>query len=99
MKPRVGTTLFSATDGTTVVVVRWGSADVDLRCGGAPLLEAPSATPRAADPALQDGSGIGKRYTDGAGVELLCTGSGPGTLTADGRPMSEKASKPLPASD
>jgi hypothetical protein len=39
MKPRVGTTLANTTDATTVIVVRWGDADleVSLEVGGVPL--------------------------------------------------------------
>jgi hypothetical protein len=43
---------------------------------------------------------IGKRYVDpDATVELLCTASGPGELEFEGRPMTLKAARALPASD
>jgi hypothetical protein len=41
---------------------------------------------------------LGKRY-EAAGVEVLCTAAGEGTLTCDGQPMTLKTAKPLPASD
>ncbi|MEU7814025.1 hypothetical protein [Pseudonocardia sp. NPDC049154] len=102
MKPRVGTTLRSATDGTTVVVVRWGADDVEITCGGAPMVDARSGTvePVGADPAQQDGTQMGKRYVDeGRGIELLCTKAGAGTLAVAGAALPIKGSKPLPASD
>lgn len=103
MRPRVGTTLVSTTDPTTVVVVRWGPDDVDLRCGGAPMVDSKSAGAGApenpADPAWQAGTTLGKRYADGSGVELLCTKAGTGTLTVDGTPLPVKGVEPLPASD
>jgi hypothetical protein len=103
MKPRVGTTLKSTTDDTTVVVVRWGGADADLTCGGAPMVDArgpEAATTHDADPGQQAGTQMGKRYVDDdKGVELLCTKAGSGTLALDGTPLLLKGAAPLPASD
>lgn len=103
MKPRVGTTLISTTDPTTVVVVRWGEADVEVTCGGASMVDArgPEAgTAHEADPGRQDGTQLGKRYAaDALGIELLCTKAGTGTLAVDGSPVPLKNAKPLPASD
>jgi hypothetical protein len=103
MKPRVGTTMKSTTDNTTVVVVRWGGADGALTCGGAPMVDArgPEAqTIHEADPAQQTGTQMGKRYVDEEkGVELLCTKAGSGTLALDGTPLQLKGVAPLPASD
>ena len=103
MKPRVGTTLVSTTDSTSVIVVRWGDADVDVTCGGGVMADArgPGAdATNAADPVQQDGTQLGKRYADDAlGVELLCTKAGTGTLAVNGSPLPLKSAKPLPASD
>jgi hypothetical protein len=103
MKQRVGATLVSTTDSTTVIVVRWGATEAALTCGGGPMVDArgPEAATRApADPAQQDGTQLGKRYAaDALGVELLCTKAGPGTLALDGVPLPLKSAKPLPASD
>lgn len=101
MKPRVGTILASTTDTTTVIVVRWPDADLDLTCGGASMVEARS--PDAAydaDPVQQSGTQMGKRYADDElGIEVLCTKPGPGTLAVGGAPLPIKTAKPLPASD
>jgi hypothetical protein len=103
MKPRVGATLVSTTDRTTVIVVRWGDRDAVLTCGGGPMVDAggPGAgTWTPGDPTQQDGAQLGKRYAeDTLGVELLCTKAGPGTLAVDGVPLPLKSAKPLPASD
>jgi len=103
MKPRVGTTLASTTDATTVIVVRWGDADLDVACGGAPMVDArgPEAgTANPPDATKQAGTQMGKRYADESlGIELLCTKPGGGTLTVGGVALPLKSAKPLPASD
>ena len=101
MKAKVGQTLTSTVDPTTVVVVRWPDADVELTCGGAVMVEGKAADPVGSpDPALSDGTLLGKRYADEAlGVELLCTKAGTGTLALNGAALAIKAAKPLPASD
>jgi hypothetical protein len=103
MKSRAGATLVSTTDATTVIVIRWGDADLDLTCGGAPMVDArgpDAATTHPADPAQQDGTGLGKRYADEElGMELLCSKPGQGTLAVGGVALALKGAKPLPASD
>ncbi len=103
MKARVGQTLASTVDPTTVVVVRWPEADLELSCGGAPMVDpkGPHAgITGTADPAQTAGTLLGKRYADDeAGVEVLCTKAGTGTLALGGAALSIKAAKPLPASD
>ncbi|MFF3567541.1 hypothetical protein [Nocardia jiangxiensis] len=102
MKPRVGQTLASTVDATTVVVVRWPDDDLKITCGGADMADPREAagTGGSADPAQQDGTQLGKRYADEElGVELLCTKAGQGTLALNGAPLPLKNAKPLPASD
>jgi hypothetical protein len=83
------------------VVVRAASGDVDLRCGGAPLLAGDAEGGEATlDPELSGGSLLGKRYADEtSGLELLCTKAGQGSLTLGGAPLGLKSAKPLPSSD
>lgn len=102
MKPRVGQTLSSTVDATTVVVIKAPDTDLALTCGGADMVDTKEAAgvTGTADPAQQDGSALGKRYADDElGLELLCTKAGPGTLAANGAPLQLKGAKPLPASD
>jgi hypothetical protein len=98
-----------------IVIRAPGSGRAELTLGGAPLLPADAATTSgaAADGAVGADGGdgavgaepagqtlIGKRYVDpDATVELLCTASGPGELEFEGRPMTLKAARALPASD
>jgi hypothetical protein len=103
MKLRVGQTLSSPVDTTTVIVVRAPEGDVELTCAGVPLHDprGGAAAPEGeADPNQMGGSQMGKRYADDAlGLELLCTKAGQGTLAANGTPIELKDAKPLPASD
>ena len=103
MKPRVGQTLASPVDTTTVIVVRAPDADVELTCAGVPLYDAKAggAAPEGeADPAQLGGSQLGKRYAyDELSLELLCTKGGQGTLAVNGTPIPLCDAKPLPASD
>ena len=100
---KIGQTLASTVDATTVVVVRWPEADLDLTCGGAAMVDpkGPDAgTTNELDPAQAGGTQLGKRYVaEDLGVELLCTKAGSGTLAVNGTPLELKTAKPLPASD
>ncbi|MFB4303872.1 hypothetical protein [Actinomadura sp. NTSP31] len=99
MQLRPGLKLNSIVSQAQVVVVRAPSGDVDLRCGGQPMVVADTAE-RAGRPADGDQLLIGKRYADDTGtLELLCTRAGAGGLAVGDRPLAIKAAKPLPASD
>ena len=102
MKLRPGQKLHSAVCDAQVVVVRAPSAEVEVGCGGAPLIDDGQEAEGGAvlDPALGDGPLLGKRYADDdLGLELLCVRPGKGALTVDGRPLLVKGAKPLPSSD
>jgi hypothetical protein len=102
MKLRPGQKLRSAVCDAQVVVVKAPADDVELGCGGAPLLDDGQEADSAAvlDPSLGEGPLLGKRYADDElGLELLCTRAGAGALTLDGRPLLVKGAKPLPSSD
>jgi hypothetical protein len=103
MKLKPGTRLRSQVDPTEIIVVRPGSGDVVLACGGHPMIDV-QAEPAAGISAAGDpgaGTQLGKRYTAGedSGLELLVTKPGTWSLTADGEPVVLKEAKPLPASD
>jgi hypothetical protein len=102
LKP--GMRLRSQVDTTEVIVVRPPADDIDLQCGGAPMVAVGTEVPEGGSPAagLDTGSLLGKRYTtddpEGA-LELLVTKQGAGTLTAAGVALVLKEAKPLPSSD
>lgn len=94
-----GRRLRSTVCATEVIVVHAPDVPVDLSCGGHPMTSGPG---RAGSPAAGYDSGtlLGKRYVDEqTGLEVLCTKPGTGGLAADGRPLTIKAPKALPASD
>jgi hypothetical protein len=100
LKP--GQKLRSAVCEAQVVVVKAPGVDVEVGCGGAPLLADGDEVDGGAtlDPSLGDGPLLGKRYADEElGLELLCSRAGQGALTVDGRVLPVKGAKPLPSSD
>ena len=96
-----GIRIKSAVCATELMVIQAPSGDVDVRCGGAPMLDIKAEKPAVAiDPNLKAGTQIGKRYVDAAGtIELLCTKPGEGTIALGATPLVLKEAKPLPASD
>lgn len=101
MELKAGSRLKSAVCTTEVIVVKAPGAEVDVTCGGAPMLapdvESPGGTPTAGH---DEGTQMGKRYvTEDEGLELLCTKPGDGSLGAGGALLSLKEAKTLPASD
>jgi hypothetical protein len=103
MKLRPGTRLRSQVDATEIIVVRPGSGDVVVACGGHPMIDVQAEPLKGITPAGDPGGGtqLGKRYTAGqdSGLELLVTKPGTWSLTVDGEPLVLKEAKPLPASD
>lgn len=97
---RPGERLFSSVCDTSVVVVRPGQGADVITCGGAPMTAASGEPTGKPEAGFDEGTLLGKRYVDEAsGVELLCTKGGDGSLAVDGRVLSVKQAKPLPASD
>jgi hypothetical protein len=98
---KAGTRLRGAADSTEVIVVRAPAEDVDLRCGGHPMVPVgEEGEPLSLVPEFSDGTQLGKRYTDEAtGLEVLCTKLGPGSLAVGHDALSIKDAKPLPSSD
>ena len=100
--PKVGTRLRSVTCSTEIIVVKAPDGEIDLRCGGRPMVELGGDSPEGAapDPAHAAGTLLGKRYVDASGdVEVLCTKAGDGSLSLGGDGLGVKEAKPLPASD
>jgi len=92
---------FTSSVCTTQVIVVKGAGEVDLRCGGAPML----AVGAQGDGGLptegaSGGTLMGKRYVDpDETVEVLCTKPGDGSLGISDALLDLKEAKPLPASD
>ena len=101
LKP--GQRLRSQVCTTEVIIVRAPKSQLELACGGRPMVDI--AEPVAADarpaPGLDTGSELGKRYTapEDDVVEVLVTVAGAGTLSAGSTPLVLRATKPLPSSD
>jgi hypothetical protein len=98
---KAGARLRSTTDTTEVAVVKTSSDELDLQCGGAPMVplgtEVEVGEPK---PGYDEGTLIGKRYVDADDtVEVLCTKAGPGSLSIGETVLVEKSAKPLPSSD
>lgn len=101
MELKAGARLRSAVGEGEVVVVKAPAGDVDLRCGGHPMVplgDDPPAGLSAVD-GMADGFLLGKRYTDGAELELLCSKAGDATLAVGEAALEVKGAKPLPSSD
>jgi hypothetical protein len=99
---KAGSRLKSAVCDSQVMVVLAPDGDVEVSCGGAPMVdlgaEAPGGQSLSEDAA--EGTQIGKRYVNEAGdLELLCTKPGKGSLGAGGTLLAIKGAKPLPSSD
>ena len=78
-----GTRLRSVTCATEVVVVK-GAGEVDLRCGGEPMVAVRDDDHRGrrAVAPFDEGTLVGKRYvTEDEAIELLCTKPGAGSLS------------------
>jgi len=102
VKLRPGQKLHSAVSDVQVIVVRAPADEVELGCGGAPLLDEGQEADAGAtlDASLGDGPLLGKRYADDElGLELLCNRAGEGALTVGGEVLAVKGAKPLPSSD
>lgn len=98
----IGSRWRSAVDTTEVVVVRAPKEGTTIQCGGLEMVPpgAEGGTSGSVHPDYKDGTQLGKRYVDEeAGLELLCTKPGEGSLGVDGRTLQLKEAKPLPASD
>lgn len=99
---KAGSRLKSAVCSSELMVVVAPAGDVNLTCGGAPVIELDADAPAggAIDPDHKGGTQMGKRYTNEAGdIEVLCTKPGEGSLALDGTALEIKGAKPLPSSD
>jgi hypothetical protein len=102
MELKPGSRWKSAVCDTEVVIVKAPSGGATLECGGQALGPRDQQRDSAASPSPDHaaGSQVGKRYVDTeTGLEALCSKSGAGSLSIDGRPLTLKDAKKLPSSD
>ncbi len=102
MITKAGLRLSSVVCDTEVIVIKAPKEDLDLRCGGQPMVELSDETPRSGEPAAAHDAGtlIGKRYATGdPAVEVLCTKAGAGSLSIGDDVLPAKEASPLPSSD
>ena len=102
MELKPGSRWKSAVCNAEIVVVRAPKLPVVLECGGSPMVELTAAKPEglAVSPQHSKGVMMGKRYFDeAAGIEVLGSKVGTGSLSIDGRPLNVKEPKALPSSD
>ncbi|GCE42576.1 hypothetical protein Rhow_006705 [Rhodococcus wratislaviensis] len=101
MALRIGARLYSVACDAQVIVIAAPKVDVTLLCGGAPMVDEPATGDQSRHASATGGGvAVGKRYEDSeVGLEVLATKAGAGTLEVDGRPLTIKEPKRLPASD
>ena len=99
MQLKPGSRIKSAVSTVELMVVKTPAQDLDLRCGGTPMIPFDQASNPGA-PAPEGQTLLGKRYaTPDNTLELLCTKGGAGLLTLGTTLIEAKAAKPLPSSD
>ncbi len=102
MQLKPGSRLKSQVCDAQVVVVKAPKAEVDLRCGGAPMIDAAAGADASLSlsPDFSAPSLLGKRYADEElGIELLCSKGGAGSLSLGETILEVKGAKALPSSD
>ena len=100
LKP--GARVRSAVCDAEMMVIAAPGGDVNVTCGGAPVIDLGADPPAGAtlSPDASEGTQLGKRYVNEAGdLELLVTKPGKGSLACDAAALAIKGAKPLPASD
>ena len=101
-KLKTGTRIRSAVCTTEAMVIAAPDTEVEITCGGVPVIDIGAEVPAGVtmSPDAAKGTALGKRYVNEAGsLELLCTKPGEGSLGADGALLTIKEAKPLPSSD
>jgi hypothetical protein len=100
---KAGQRLRSQVCTTELIVVRAPTTEIELSCGGKPVVDVADAVDATTTPAagLDTGTQIGKRYSapDESALEVLVTKPGAGTLSVGDTPLVFTATKPLPSSD
>ena len=99
---KTGSRIRSVVCTTEVMVIAAPRDDVEVACGGAPMVGTDEEPPAglSMSPDSAKGTVLGKRYVNEAGdLELLCIKPGDGSLSVAGGALTLKEAKPLPSSD
>jgi hypothetical protein len=97
---KAGTQLKSAVCTTELMVIAAPKEEVEVTCGGTPLIGKGEEGGGSISDDAKEGTQIGKRYVNEAGdLEFLCVKPGEGSLASNGTPLTIKSAKPLPSSD
>ncbi len=99
---KAGARLKSTVCTTEAIVVKAPADDVEVTCGGAPMVAGTETVTDRGEAAAdaKGGTALGKRYVNAdESLEILCTKAGEGSLGANGTLLALKEAKPLPASD
>lgn len=102
MNLKPGSRWKSAVCTAEIVVVRPPKTPGELQCGGAAMVAFADEKPQGLALSADHAGGVhtGKRYVDETtGLEALASKAGEGSLSMDGRPLTLKETKALPASD
>jgi hypothetical protein len=102
MQVKPGARLKSQVCDTQIVIVKAPATDLDLRCGGVPVIEAAGTAGEglALSAEHSEGTLLGKRYADDElGLEILCSKGGKGSLSIGDTRLEVKGTKALPSSD
>lgn len=95
---KTGTRALSTACDTEVMVIR--GAEVELSCGGQPMVTQRDTEVGAPMPGLDGGTLLGKRYVhEASGLQVLCVKPGIGTLSVGDEVLTQLAAKQLPSSD
>ena len=97
---KAGGRLKSAVCATEVIAVKAPGEDLDICCGGVPMVAPGTDATGEAKEGFAEGTALGKRYVNADDtLEVLCTKAGDGSLSIGDAILEIKDAKQLPASD
>ena len=98
---KTGARMKSAVCDGEIMVVTTPGGDINLTCGGAPMVDSGTDAEKVAiNPDHAVGIVIGKRYiNEDETLEVLCVKAGEGSLAVDGNLLLQKDTKKLPKTD
>lgn len=95
-----GTKLTSTVCKTQIMVLRVPNEELDIWCGGMPMMVGEPGELGRISPDHLGGTLVGKRYTNKSEtMEFLCTRGGDGRVAVNGTLLDIKQARQLPSSD